>query len=353
MCNCQFPNGFDKTDTHVVIMAGGVGSRFWPLSTPEYPKQFIDILGCGRTLIQLTFDRFEGVCPPENFWVVTNASYVNIVKQQLPQIPECHILAEPAARNTAPCIAWACWCIRQENFNANVVVTPADAIVMNQVEFRRVITNALNFTYQNDSIVTIGIKPSRPETGYGYVETADVVSGEIMRVNQFKEKPDLETAKKYVKDGSYLWNAGIFVWNINTIVNSITKYKPSLAADMEAILSSKDVDTIFPKCEKISIDYAVMEPASLDGKVYTHSADFGWSDLGNWASLHDKLEKDNNGNASVGNVSFFECSDCVVHAEDAKRVVLQGLSGYIISIKNGQLLICDRDSEQSINKFTK
>lgn len=341
-----------QSDTHVVIMAGGIGSRFWPLSTPEYPKQFIDILGCGRTLIQLTVDRFEGICDPENFWVVTNASYIDIVKQQLPQIPAEHILAEPAARNTAPCIAWACWSIRQENPDANVVVTPADAVVMNTIEFRRVVGNALEYTKDTDAIVTVGIKPSRPETGYGYVETSETVSGEICSVKEFKEKPNLETAKGYVAKGNYLWNAGIFVWNVNTIVDSITRYKPGIAKDMDAIQATANVEAIFPQCEKISIDFAVMEPASIEGKVFTHPADFGWSDLGNWASLHDKLQKDENNNVSIGNVSFFECSDCVVHTEDAKRVVLQGLEGYIVSEKNGQILVCKRSEEQRIKEFS-
>ena len=189
-------------NNHVVIMAGGVGSRFWPLSTPEYPKQFIDILGCGRTLIQLTMDRFKGVCPMDNFWVVTNAKYVDIVRQQLPDIPAYHILAEPAARNTAPCIAWACWRIKKEDSLANVVVTPADAVVMNPEEFRRVINNALTFTDNHNAIVTIGIRPSRPETGYGYVETAGVEEGEIRRVAAFKEKPNHNTAEQYLKAGN-------------------------------------------------------------------------------------------------------------------------------------------------------
>lgn len=281
-------------NNHIVIMAGGVGSRFWPLSTPEYPKQFIDILGCGRTLIQLTVDRFKGICPMSNFWVVTNAKYVDIVKKQLPDIPLEHILAEPAARNTAPCIAWACWSIKKENPTANVVVTPADAVVMNPEEFRRVIGNALAFTEKNNTIVTIGIKPSRPETGYGYVEAKDAVDGEICGVEAFKEKPNLETAEQYLKAGNYLWNAGIFVWNVETITDCIFKYKPNIATDMDKIAATGDVETIFPECEKISIDFAVMEPASADNLVYTHPADFGWSDLGNWASLHDKLQKDDN-----------------------------------------------------------
>ena len=361
-------------------MAGGVGSRFWPLSTPEYPKQFIDILGCGRTLIQLTVDRFKGVAPIENFWVVTNAKYVDIVKEQLPGIPESHILAEPAARNTAPCIAWACWSIKKEDPTANVVVAPADAVVMNPEEFRRVISNALAFTDKNNAIVTIGIKPSRPETGYGYVEivesselsvesSSQVDSGEIRRVQEFKEKPDHETAEKYLKAGNYLWNAGIFVWNIDTITECITKYKPQIASQMDEIVNSgttysqlstdsklstlnSKLKEIFPQCEKISIDYAVMEPASKEELVYTHPADFGWSDLGNWASLHDKLQKDDNNNGVVGNIKLYECSNCVIHAEDAKKVVLQGLDGYIFSEKKGQILLCKRSEEQRIREFS-
>ena len=338
-------------NNHIVIMAGGVGSRFWPLSTPEYPKQFIDILGCGRTLIQLTVDRFKGICPMENFWVVTNAKYVDIVRQQLPDIPVSHILAEPAARNTAPCIAWACWSIRQEDPTANVVVTPADAVVMNPEEFRRVIGNALVFTDKNNAIVTIGIKPSRPETGYGYMEATAAVDGEVCGVKAFKEKPDHETALRYVKAGNYLWNAGIFVWNLKTISDCIKKYKPGIAADMDKIMATGDVAGVFPQCEKISIDFAVMEPAAADGLVYTHPADFGWSDLGNWASLHDKLQKDPDGNGVVGKVRLYECHDCVVHAEDARKVVLQGLDGYIVSEKNGQILVCKRSEEQRIREF--
>lgn len=340
-------------ENQVVIMAGGIGSRFWPLSTPEYPKQFIDILGCGRTLIQLTVDRFQGICPMENFWVVTNASYVDIVKQQLPGIPTNHILAEPAARNTAPCIAWACWCIKAECPESNIVVTPADAVVMNPDEFRRVINNALEFTAERSAIVTIGIKPNRPETGYGYIKSTGVkAQDEVENVDAFKEKPNLETAREYLADGNYLWNAGIFVWNVDTITSAIKTYKPNLAADMDRMKTYLDVQTIFPNCEKISIDYAVMEPAAAAGKVYTHPADFGWSDLGNWASLHEKLMHDEQNNGAVGNVRLYECSNCVVHAEDAKRVVLQGLDGYIVSEKGGQILVCRRSEEQRIKEFS-
>ena len=221
---------------------------------------------------------------------------------------------------------------------------------MNPEEFRRVIGGALEFTSGHDFIVTIGIKPNRPETGYGYVK-AVAGNQEIKAVEAFKEKPDLDTAKKYLADGNYLWNAGIFVWNINTITDSLKAYKPNLAEDMTKMLATGQVETIFPQCEKISIDYAVMEPAAADGKVFTYPADFGWSDLGNWQSLHEKLVKDEHNNAAVGNVKFYESDNCVVHTEGLKKVVLQGLDGYIVSEKGGQLLVCKRSEEQRIKEF--
>lgn len=239
------------------------------------------------------------------------------------------------------------------------MVTPSDAVVMNPEEFRRVIKNALDFTVDSNAIVTIGIRPSRPETGYGYVQFAEPVKGEINKVVVFKEKPNLETAKEYLADGHYLWNAGIFVWNVKTIVDSITKYNSQIAGLMNRIAKSfgsseerQVVEGLFPLCEKISIDYAVMEPASKDGMVYTHPADFGWSDLGNWTSLHDKLQRDDNNNGAVGNVKLYECTNCVVHAEDAKKVVLQGLDGYIMSEKDGKILVCKRSEEQRIREFS-
>ena len=343
-------------NSHVVIMAGGVGSRFWPLSTPEYPKQFIDILGCGRTLIQLTYDRFQGIVPNENVWVVTNAKYIDIVKEQLPSIPEENILAEPCARNTAPCIAWAGWKIRMKDSRANIVVTPSDAIVMNVGIFQNVIKEALGYTEHNNAIVTLGIRPNRPETGYGYVHMDQLEIGNIYKVWEFKEKPNQETAESYLADGNYLWNAGIFVWNVQTLVDGIRTYVPEIGNQMTILSTYFDTpeeqqktEEIFPLCEKISIDYAVMEKHP---RVYTIPSDFGWSDLGNWSSLHDKLQKDDNNNGAVGNIKLYECSNCVVHAEDAKKVVLQGLDGYIMSEKNGQILICKRSEEQRIRDFS-
>lgn len=346
-------------NNHIVIMAGGIGSRFWPMSTPEYPKQFIDVMGCGKSLIQLTVERFLPVCNIENFWVVTSEKYIDIVKEQLPDIPECNILSEPEARNTAPCIAYACWKIRKKYPDANIVVTPSDALVINTTEFECVIRDALIFTRSSNSIVTIGIRPNRPETGYGYIyaDNNESTNG-IHKVNAFKEKPDYDTACKYVKDGNYLWNAGIFVWNIDTIINEIKKHAPQLSSIMDEMskdfYSDKESDTVkrlFPTCEKISIDYAVMEKAK---DIYTIPADFGWSDLGSWGSLHTLLPQDDNNNATVGNnVRLFNCNNCIVHTSEEKQVVLEGLDNYIVAEKGNRLLVCRLKNEQMIKEFSK
>lgn len=346
-----------NNNNHVVIMAGGIGSRFWPMSTPECPKQFIDVMGCGRTLIQLTVDRFRGVCDPQHVWVVTSEQYVSVVKEQLPEIPADNILAEPCRRNTAPCIAYVAWKIQQRYPDANIVVTPSDALVLNTVEFQRVISQALNFTAQSNAIVTIGIRPSRPETGYGYIAAgAQLPDSEICKVEQFKEKPNLDTAKAYLEAGNYLWNAGIFVWNVNTIVSSISDYQPDLAEIFNNIASSlytsneaEVIARLFPTCPNISVDYAVMEKSP---NIYVHPADFGWSDLGTWGSLHTHIEHDECGNATVGNVKLFDSSNCIVHAPQNRRVVVQGLDGYIVAEKDNTLLICKLDQEQRIKDFS-
>ena len=356
-------------ERHVVIMAGGIGSRFWPMSTPELPKQFIDVLGCGRTLIQLTADRFRTLCPPEHIWVVTSEAYVGIVREQLPDVPPENVLAEPCARNTAPCIAYASWKIRVRHPEANIVVTPADALVLDVTEFRRVIGAALDFTADNDAVVTIGIKPTRPETGYGYIcarQDTDVdleqagiphPSG-LLEVAAFKEKPSLELAQAYLSAGNYLWNAGIFVWNLRTITEALRTHAPQIAAVMDRIAPSfythaEDtvVRTLFPSCEKISIDYAVMEKAE---RIYTIPGDFGWSDLGTWGSLHANLDKDEGSNAVVGEgVHLYDCQGTVVHVSDLKGAVIAGLDGYIVAEKAGRLLICPLSEEQRIRDFEK
>ena len=347
-------------DNHIVIMAGGIGSRFWPMSTPECPKQFIDIMGCGRTLIQLTADRFDGVCPRENVWVVTSEKYIDIVREQLPEIPESNILAEPCARNTAPCIAYACWKIKKKPPNANVVVTPSDALVIDTGEFRRVVEKALRFTDNSSAIVTLGIKPTRPETGYGYIAAGDQImtDKEIFTVDAFKEKPDRETADRYLAEGNYFWNAGIFVWNVRTITSVMRVYAPGIAQIFDRIFpdfyTEKENETIkklFPTCEAISIDYAVMEKAQ---EIYVLPASFGWSDLGTWGALRGLLPQDKSGNATVGaDVRLYESKNCIVHTSEEKRVVIQGLDGYIIAEKDNTLLICKLDEEQRIKEFSK
>lgn len=346
-------------ENHIVIMAGGIGSRFWPMSTPEYPKQFIDVMGCGKSLIQLTVERFAALCPMRNFWVVTSEKYKDIVREQLPELPEENILLEPEARNTAPCIGYACWKIRKNHPEANIVVTPADALVINTTEFARVIREALDFTAERKAIVTVGIRPSRPETGYGYICAGEEAGqGEIRKVEAFREKPDLQTAQRYVAAGNYLWNAGIFVWNVETITEAIKKYTPALAEIMDEMAADfyteKEKETVkclFPTCEKISIDYAVMEKAS---EIYTLPAEFGWSDLGSWGSLRTLLPQDEQGNAAVGTkVKMVDCKGCVVHVQEEKQVVLEGLDGYIVAEKGGRLLVCRLESEQQIKEFSK
>ena len=344
--------------THVVIMAGGIGSRFWPMSTPECPKQFIDVMGCGKTMIQMTVERFAPLCPMENFWVVTGAAYVDIVREQLPEIPAGNILAEPCARNTAPCIAYACWKIRMMDPSANIVVTPSDALVQDGGEFRRVIAEALDFTASQRRIVTVGITPTRPETGYGYIQCDAPAGGSVSSVASFREKPSLDVAKAYLKAGNYLWNAGIFVWNVSTIVESMRSFTPDLAEKMdrmaEAFGTSSEaakVAEVFPTCEKISIDYAVMEKADY---IYTIPGDFGWSDVGTWGSLWTLLPHDENGNAVVGdNVHLYGCKGCIVHAPDASSMVLEGLEDSIVVERGGRVLICRLSEEQRIKDFEK
>lgn len=349
-------------ENHVVIMAGGIGSRFWPMSTPEYPKQFVDVMGIGKTMIQMTVERFSPLCPKSNFWVVTSAAYVHIVREQLPDIPLENILAEPCARNTAPCIAYACWKIKTKHPSANIVVTPSDALVLDGDEFRRVIRTALDFTAAGKRIVTVGITPTRPETGYGYIQcstgNSERSEESVLPVSAFKEKPSRDVAKQYLDAGNYLWNAGIFVWNVDTIVDSIRRFVPELAVKMDRMSESfytrfetETVEDIFPTCEKISIDYAVMEKADY---IYTIQGDFGWSDVGTWGSLWTLLEHDKDGNAVVGkNVHLYGCRGCIVHAPNASSVVLEGMEDSIVVERDGRLLVCRLSEEQRIKDFDK
>lgn len=350
----------DKNN-NVVIMAGGVGSRFWPMSTESMPKQFIDVLGVGRTLLQLTYDRFEGICPDTNFWVVTNARYASLVREQLPNIPKENILLEPCRRNTAPCICYVSWRIKAKNPYANIVVTPSDHWVTDQSEFRRVITTCLKFTSETDAVVTLGMKPNRPETGYGYIQ-ADLTSSsarnkEIFRVDSFREKPDLQTALRYIRQNNYFWNAGIFIWRVETIVNAFRLYMPTMSHLFESLTpvygtdkEQEEIDRLYPQCESISVDYAIMEKAE---EIFVCPADFGWSDLGTWGSLLMQVKRDLYGNGCIGdNVELYDSHNCIVHTLQEKRVVLQGLEGYIVAENNDMLLVCKLSEEQRIGKFS-
>ena len=350
-----------QTDNHLVIMAGGVGSRFWPMSTTDRPKQFIDVLGVGKSLIQLTYTRFADVISSENVWVVTNQKYVELVHEQLPDIPVSHILSEPCRRNTAPCVAYVSWRIKKENPKANIVVSPSDHIVTDETEFRRVVRNCLKFTAETDSIVTLGMKPTRPETGYGYIQadlsTASARNREIFRVDQFREKPDLETAERYIKQNNFFWNAGIFIWSASTIVNAFRIYQPGVARIFERIMDvlgtdeeQRVIDEVYPECENISVDYAIMEKAE---EIFVCPADFGWSDLGTWGSLLAQTQHDIYGNTVIGkDVRLFDSRNCIVHTTEEQKVVIQGLEGYIVAEQNGKLLICRLSEEQRLKQFT-
>ncbi len=350
-----------STSNHLVIMAGGVGSRFWPMSTPESPKQFLDILGCGKTLIQLTAERFEPICPHENIWVVTSAKYKETVQEQLPWIGEDRILCEPCRRNTAPCVAYASWKIKQIAPEANMVVTPSDHLIVDIREFERVIRSALKFTSGSDAILTLGMKPNRPETGYGYIEAdlscASLTNKEVYRVDSFKEKPDAATAQRYISKQNYYWNSGIFVWNVHTVVNAIRVYQPAMAKIFERLtlyyFTEKEqemVNEVFPSCENISVDYAIMEKTD---EIFVFPADFGWNDLGTWGSLHENTRRDAHNNTSIGtNIRLYETRNCIIHTTDEKKVVVQGLDGYIIAEKEDQLLICRLSEEQRIKDFS-
>lgn len=347
--------------SHLVIMAGGIGSRFWPMSTPERPKQFVDVLGTGRTFIQMTVDRFKGILPAENVWVVTSQAYEDIVAEQLPEVPRGNILLEPCRRNTAPCIAYAAWRIKSIDPKATIVVSPSDHLVLDVPEFQRVITSAMDFASTSDAIVTLGMKPTRPETGYGYIQTdmscPSARNKEIYRVDAFREKPDLATAEKYIRKPNMLWNAGIFIWNVSTVVNALRVYAPEINKVFENLLplygTDKEQEAInenFPKCESISVDYAILEKSE---EIYCFPASFGWSDLGTWGSLRENVSRDNNGNAVIGNnVQTFETRDCVIHCSEERRVVVQGLEGYIVAEKDNTLLICKLSEEQRIKQFS-
>ena len=342
--------------TNIVIMAGGIGSRLWPVSTPEMPKQFIDLLGVGKSLLQLTVERFRSVAGIAGMWVVTSENYVDIVRKQLPEMPADHILAEPVPRNTAPCIAYACWRIMREDPDANIVVTPSDAIVLKTELFSEIISKALEFTASTSSIVTVGIHPDRPETGYGYICSSSKEECNVVKVNEFREKPDRETAERYLAAGNYFWNAGIFVWSVSTIVDQMRRHAPQIAGMMDKIAGTFGTEEekaalaeFFPQCDKISIDYAVMEKSD---SIYVISADLGWSDLGSWTSAGSHIAEGPDGNRVVGNdVRLIDSEGCSVHVEECRKVVVKGLKDYVVACRGGNLLVCPAADEQKIKDY--
>ncbi len=346
-------------NTYCVIMAGGIGSRFWPMSRATHPKQFLDILGTGETLIQQTFNRHLKICPKENIFIVTNSNYKELVLEQLPQIKPEQVLLEPARRNTAPCIAYAMYKIAALNPNANVIVAPSDHLILKQEEYLSIIQAALNQTGVADCLVTLGIKPTRPDTGYGYIQF-DTVSKtsatQVKKVKTFTEKPDHDLAEKFLDSGDFYWNSGIFVWNVISILKAFEKYLPEVNSLFKEGIDfyntpgeEKFISGIYGVCPNISIDYGVMEKAN---NAFVVLSDFGWSDLGTWGSLYTHLKKDKNENAVIGKkVMMYDSKNCIVNIPDNKRVVLQGLDGYIVVESDVYLLVCKREDEQKIKQF--
>ena len=342
-----------------IIMAGGVGARFWPMSRQNHPKQFIDILGTGETLIQSTFRRFEKVCPPENIYIVTNEIYKEEVLKQLP-VTEEQVLCEPTRRNTAPCIAYANYRILERNPDANIVVAPSDHIIQKEENFTEVITSALAATAENDWLLTLGIRPSRPDTGYGYIQYDDTIGYKkdqrIKKVKTFTEKPQIDMAKQFLASGDFLWNSGIFIWRLKTILAAFDTHLPDVNELFSAGIgkyATKEEDAFiketYTMCKSISIDYGVMEKAD---NVYVLASDFGWSDLGTWGSLYEIRDKDKNENAVVGNnVMLYDSSNCIVNMPKDKLVLLHGLDDYIVVEDNDILLVCRKGDEQHIRQF--
>jgi len=350
----------ENSNNYCVIMAGGIGSRFWPLSTSEKPKQFLDILGIGRSLLQLTYDRFSRIIPSENFLVVTSENYKDLVLSQLPELNESQVLAEPLRRNTAPCIAYATYKIMSKCPEANVIVAPADHLILKEDYFLEEVNTGLRYVSGRDVLLTLGLQPNRPETGYGYIQVAEKSEYEqkdnLFRVKTFTEKPDRKMAEVFLETGEFYWNSGIFIWSAKAIQNAFAKHLPDVNAQFD--YGKKHINTpnevqyinkVYSECPNISIDYGVMEKAD---NVYVLCADFGWSDLGTWGSLYENHKKDKDSNAVSGNKIFlYDTKKCVINMPNDKVVVIQGLKDYIVVESEKTLLICKKDDEQQIRQF--
>ena len=346
-----------KNNNFCVIMSGGIGSRFWPFSKENYPKQFLDFFGTGRSLLQNTFDRFSKIIPLENIFVVTNDAYKSLTHEQLPLLSEQQILLEPIRRNTAPAIAFATYHIKAINADANIVVAPSDHLILKEDQFIADIEKGLDFVGSHPVLMTLGIKPSRPETGYGYIQVSEESVHGIHKVKTFTEKPNREIAEVFVKSGEFAWNSGIFLWNVNSILDAFAKYLPDIynkfnegTTFFNTPKEKNFIDEAFPFCPSISIDFGILEKAD---NVYVNVSDFGWSDLGTWGSLHEIAKKDESDNALIHDkVLYIESYDNIVAVKDKKKlVVLQGLEGYIVAESDNVLLICKKNEEQRIKHF--
>ncbi len=346
-------------NNYCVIMAGGIGSRFWPFSRNERPKQFLDFFGTGRSLLQMTVDRFRPLVPIENILIVTNIAYRDLILEQIPDLQPSQILAEPCRRNTAPCIAYAVSRIQSITDNANIIVAASDHLITNEQEFVRVITEGINYVSQHDALLTLGMKPTRPETGYGYIQfetPANPADNNILAVKTFTEKPNRELAEVFVRSGEFLWNSGMFLWNLQAIMKALHQYLPLVMEQFDqgaGIIGTPDEDSFiqqhFPLCPNISIDYGVMEKAD---NVMVMAADFGWSDLGTWGSLYDLSDKDPQGNVSIHSKTlFYEAEGNIVTLESGKLAVIEGLQDYIVAENEGVLLICRKQNEQQIRQM--
>lgn len=346
----------DINNRYCVIMCGGVGSRFWPYSRANAPKQFIDFFGTGRTLLQMSFDRTKGVVPAENVIILTNEQYAPLVKEQLPELSDAQILLEPARRNTAPCIAWAAYHIKALNPNALIMVAPSDHLVLKEDEFKRCINKGFDFITENDALLTLGIKPSRPETGYGYIQVGQSVTDSISQVKTFTEKPDLELAKVFLSSGEFFWNSGMFLWSVDSILKALQECAPDITVQFDKGLGlygtpaeTEFIKQNFASCPGISIDFAVMEKAK---NVHVECVDFGWDDLGTWGALYDNSPKNHDGNVTENcKAMLFDCKDCMVASKGDKLIVASHLKDFIVAVTDDIVLIVPKSEEQKIKNY--
>jgi mannose-1-phosphate guanylyltransferase len=343
-----------KTNQYVVIMAGGTGTRLWPVSTTAKPKQFHDLLGVGKSLVRMTYERFASQIPSENIYIVTNEAYDDLVKEQLPELGEQQILLEPNKRNTAPCVAYAAYKIASKDPEATMVVAPADHLILKEDAFQHTISVALDHAEKEDTLITLGMHPNRPETGYGYIQYIPD-SSVVKKVKTFTEKPELDLAKKFLESGDFVWNAGIFIWSAKSIISAFEQYLPDLSEifseGMEHYYKGNErlfINKAYTQCTSISIDFGIMEKAE---NVYVLLADIGWSDLGNWESLHEIRQKDESDNAKPDNALCFNGKGNIINIDQSKLVVVDGLSDYLVAEEDGVILICRKNAEKEIREI--